>query len=389
MIGIQEKKCCMCWSCVQACPKQCIDIITNNEGFDYPVINKEKCIQCGMCEKVCPVLNKAYNSNKEISSETYVGFIKDEDIRKKSSSGGLFSILAEQVLVGGGVVFGAAFDDKFLVHHVEIDDVNKLEKIRGSKYLQSRVENTFIEAKKILDSGKKVLFSGTACQISGLKAFLHKDYENLFTIDVLCHGTPSPGVWRKYLDGKEKEYGSSIQKVFFRSKKTGWKSYSIIIEFSNGEVYEKIATQDEFMKLFLENICLRPSCHECYFKKSRFSDITLGDCWGVEKIIPAMDDNKGTSIILINTKKGKRFFRESEQNLNVVKAELNKVLPPTADSRKSVLPHAKRKKFFILLNKGWSINKLQFLVKQSFIKRKVMKYKRLLNKVYSLLYNNR
>lgn len=191
----------------------------------------------------------------------------------------------------GGVVFGAAFDDDFLVHHIAIESIEDLKLLQGSKYLQSKIQNKYKEAQDFLNKGRKVLFSGTACQIAGLKSFLRKEYDNLFAIDVLCHGVPSQKAWQKYLEDKEKKYDSSLNKIEFRNKATGWKEYSVKIAFSNSKTYTEIFPVDDYMKLFLCNICLRPSCYDCKFKSlNRPSDITLGDCWGVESYMPDMDD---------------------------------------------------------------------------------------------------
>lgn len=220
------------------------------------------------------------------------------------------------------------------------------------------------------------MFSGTACQIAGLNGYLQKEYDNLLTIDVLCHGVPSPKVWKKYLEKQEQLYDATVNQVNFRNKKLGWKSFNLVFKFSNGKLYERVFNQDIFMRLFLSDICLRPSCHECRFKgMDRPSDITLGDCWGVEKHSPEMDDNKGTSVILIHSSKGEQVFNAIKTQLNYKEMELDIALPPSADSRKSVLPHPKREKFFKELDEK-DIVELSKLIKTSLftrIKRKLRK----------------
>ena len=206
MIKIDKKqKCCGCSACVQVCPKQCIEMKEDSEGFWYPQVKRDVCVKCGLCEQVCPIIQEdSHKYSYEGIVSSYSAYSNKEEIRLASSSGGIFTILAEQIILDGGIVFGAAFDENYLVHHIAIDTIEGLSQLRGSKYLQSRIENTYIEAKKYLDSDCNVLFSGTACQIAGLKRFLRKEYENLLTVDVLCHGVPSQKVWKLYLDEKKK-----------------------------------------------------------------------------------------------------------------------------------------------------------------------------------------
>lgn len=383
MIHIEnKKKCSGCYACVSVCPKNCISMKTDEEGFWYPDVKNDMCIQCGLCERTCPVIRNEYSQDKEVTA--YVAYTKDDKTRIKSSSGGLFTMFAEDVLNEDGVVFGAAFDDDFLVHHIAIENIDELNLIQGSKYLQSRIENTYSEAKKFLEQGRKVLFSGTACQIAGLKAYLRKDFNNLFTIDVLCHGVPSPKVWQKYINEKQKKSENSIKEIQFRNKITGWKSYSLKMVFSNSKTYSEVFALDDYMKLFLRNICLRPSCHDCKFKSlNRPADITLGDCWGIENYMPDMDDDKGTSVVLVHSKKGQAFLNSVAHKIKLKKAEVDKVLPPTADSRKSVNEHPQRQKFFKYLNKGASVSKLVKLTEPSFVIKCGRKVKKIIKNIDS------
>lgn len=377
MINIVYKEnCCGCSSCATVCPKQCIAMEVDSEGFLYPLVDQDVCISCGLCKKCCPILQEKKNSS--YIEKAFVGYAKDEDIRMRSSSGGLFSIIARKVLSENGVVYGAAFDNDFTVHHIGINSLIDLEKLRGSKYVQSRIENTYCEVKKVLDQGKRVLFSGTACQIAGLKASLRKDYENLILVDILCHGTPSPKVWKKYLEEKEKQYNSKIKKIRFRDKESGWKTYSVTKTFENNKTQKTAFSQDSYMRMFLSEICLRPSCHSCRFKNlKRSSDITIGDCWGIENYMPDMDDNKGTSVIIVHSVKGESMIHSIEEQLNIKIAEVDKALPPTADSRKSVVANPKRSKFFKKLNNNVSIDELLKLTKISFLRRCIRKMRRL------------
>lgn len=354
MIQITEKsKCCGCSSCVSSCPTHCIEFQEDSEGFLYPTVDTSKCISCGKCEKACPLLSQSgmntatEKTEEKVSPASYVAINNDEKIRLQSSSGGIFSLFAQHILHEGGVVFGAAFCEDFSVHHIMIDDIHDLNKLRGSKYTQSKLENSFSMVKEELKNNRKVLFTGTACQIAGLKAFLGKDYQNLYTIDVLCHGVPSPKVWERYLSEQKVNNKSEIENVIFRHKSSGWKTYSVYIKFKNGKEYIKRFRRDSFMQLFLSNICLRPSCHDCAFKSlNRVSDLTIGDAWGVNDYMPEMDDDKGTSIILVQSLGGKELFQAISNNLSVREADADIILPPWSDARKSVSPNEKRQIFF-------------------------------------------
>lgn len=278
---IQKEKCSGCHGCVNACPKHCITMHPDTEGFWYPQINKEQCIACGLCEKVCPIIRKN-ESDDHFTTKAMAAINQDEEIRLKSSSGGVFTLIAEEIIKQGGAVFGAAFSEDFKsVHHICVDTVEGLDKLRGSKYVQSRIGDTYKQAKAFLEEGKKVLFTGTPCQISGLYAYLAKPYENLYTQDLICHGTPSPMVWKKYVEYREQKAASKTQRMFFRHKQYGWKTYAVLFEFANNTAYGKTLHEDAFMKVFLSNICLRPSCYACSFKTlHRESDLTLADFWG-------------------------------------------------------------------------------------------------------------
>lgn len=374
MISISEKlNCCGCSACVQMCPKQCISMVEDEEGFLYPCVDRTLCIDCGSCENVCPVCNEKAEE-EEITA--YAAYAKSDDIRLKSSSGGLFTLFAKQVLSDNGVVFGAAFDKNFMVHHISIASEEELYKLQGSKYLQSRIENTYQEAERYLKFGRKVLFTGTACQIAGLKKFLGKEYEQLYTVDVLCHGVPSPKVWKRYLDYQEKCHGGAVTRTFFRQKDFGWKTYALKLQFSNSSAYEQIFSKDLFMQMFLSNICLRPSCHACKFKDlNRPSDITIGDSWGIENYMPDMDDDKGTSVVLVHSQKGQELLGLCQSEMQFREADVDKILPPTADSRKPVAIHSGRTSFFEKLNAGCAMPELAKVIRPSFLRRVVRKCK--------------
>lgn len=272
MLDIKIKSdCCGCSACIQICPKQCISMNEDNEGFLYPEIEKDICINCGLCEKVCPEL---YPGIMRKPLKVFAIKNKDEEIRKKSSSGGIFTVLAETVIREGGVVFGAKFNENWEVVHDYTVTKDGLAAFRGSKYVQSRMGDCFSKAKSFLDQGKKVLFSGTPCQIAGLKRFLRKEYNNLLTVDFICHGVPSPKVWRMYLDEtvvRQCEKKAFIEEVSFRDKRLGWKKYSVSLLFSttigngakNSVLVSEPFTENLFMRGFLYDVYLRPSCYQC------------------------------------------------------------------------------------------------------------------------------
>ena len=307
MIDIVDKKGCTgCWGCANICPKFCITMKKNKEGFDYPIVNEDNCIKCKKCINVCPILHKEEIENNPVA---YACFNKNEEVRTESSSGGIFTLIATNVIKDNGVVFGARFNDLFEVEHGYVESVEYIKAFRGSKYVQSKIGYTFTEVKKFLENGRKVLFSGTPCQIGGLKSFLGKDYENLICIDIICHGVPSPLVWKKYKN--EISSGKKITDVSFRDKTYGWKDYSFRMDFEDGTSYFEKGSENKYIRGFIGDIYLRNSCYQCKFKTlHRQSDLTLADFWGIENINADMDDRKGTSFIIVNSKKGNQILQK-------------------------------------------------------------------------------
>lgn len=321
MIKINKKEeCCGCSACSQCCPKNAILMQADNEGFLYPAVDYATCIECGLCEKVCPVQHPFENREP---SQMFAAINRDDTTRKLSSSGGIFSVLAEKIVDAGGVVFGARFDDNWdvLIDYTETKDGIAL--FRGSKYVQASVGESYKKCKEFLKRNRKVLFSGTPCQISGLYHFLGKDDQNLITIDIACHGVPSPLVWNKYLYEVAKlNLGTEtvIDSINFRDKTESWKRYHVVINCSSkdsvdGNIDKKHISEwfrsNTYMQGFLSNMTLRPSCYECKFKSfSSGSDITLADYWGVKKTMPAFDDDKGVSLLIINSRKAADFIKD-------------------------------------------------------------------------------
>ncbi|MFI3325747.1 MAG: Coenzyme F420 hydrogenase/dehydrogenase, beta subunit C-terminal domain [Clostridia bacterium] len=346
MIKITDKtKCSGCHACSNICPKGCIEMKTDAEGFWYPYVNEDNCINCNLCEKVCPVINENHNDIKT-NTDTYAAFNNNEEIRMKSSSGGVFTLIAENVIKQNGVVFGACFDDNFNVVHDYAETIDDLEKFRGSKYVQSKIGDTYKRAKEFLDNGRLVLFTGTPCQIGGIYAYLRKEYENLITQDIICHGVPSPKVWNKYVNFREKMACDEVKFISFRNKDNGWKNYNILFEFSRENKYIQIANKDMWSKVFLGHVSLRPSCFDCNFKNiNRQSDITLADFWGIQNVMPEMDDDKGTSLLIINSDKGKNIFKEIEHQISYKKADLQVAIKHNPSMIKSVGYNTKRDDF--------------------------------------------
>lgn len=371
MINIQDKHlCCGCEACVNACTKQCISFKEDEEGFRYPQVDKSGCSDCGLCEKVCPVINQA-DPQKPLN--VYAAKNSNEEELLKSSSGGVFILLAKLVLHQGGVVFGAKFDENWNVIHAYAETEGDTQAFIGSKYVQSRIGNTYTQAKDFLKQGREVLFSGTPCQIAGLKQFLGKEYDNLLTVDVICHGVPSPKVWQRYLDEikgnackKEESIPSpdvigspadiQIESVSFRDKRTGWKKYSITLTFADITTggnklvsFSHIFREDPYMKLFLRNFILRPSCYQCPAKEGKSqSDLTIADFWGIERNHPDFDDERGVGLIMINSGKG-------QQAISSLLLELKKVSPTNAITgnpsyTNSVVEPQKREQCFRILN---------------------------------------
>ena len=307
MIHIKKKQdCCGCAACVQVCPKQCIEMRADNEGFFYPKVCTVNCTNCDLCEKVCPVINK---NESRVPVNTVAAINTDENVRMKSSSGGIFSLLAKIVIEQDGVVFGVRFDNEWNVIHDYIDKEEDLDHFCGSKYVQSHIGNAFSQVRSYLQAGRMVLFSGTPCQVAGLYKYLRKAYGNLVTVDFVCHGVPSQKVWQSYLNYelkmKQGQTGEgefkSFKKISFRNKTNGWKKYNIELIFSDSQRYMQYFAENPYMIGFINNLYLRPSCYHCAFRSFRsHSNFTLADFWGVENIHPEIDDDKGVSVLFVN-----------------------------------------------------------------------------------------
>lgn len=317
----RKEECCGCSACYNVCPVQAIEMQSDEEGFLYPVILENRCIGCNKCRKICPILHKPENLPLQLA---YGGYAKKKEEQMSSSSGGVFSVLARRVLMKNGVVCGAAYDEKQSVFHLIIDSENELFRLKGTKYVQSRMENIFINIKEFLNENRIVLFSGTPCQVAGLKSFLGKEYDNLICIDLICHGVPSPKVWEEYL--KQISNGKEVKKVIFRNKSLGVNKITLDYYLKDGDVIKENYTESLYMKGFIQNIYIRPSCFECKFKgTNRCSDLTIGDFWAVKEYYPEFSNNNGVSAIIIHSEKGRRWIESIEGDLNIIQTTTKKL----------------------------------------------------------------
>ena len=352
MIHITDKsKCCGCNACGDVCPNNSITFVTDIEGFWYPEVNNDTCIDCHLCEKVCPIINsKDLKKNDFPHPKNSIAAIhKNMRIRWNSTSGGAYTAFAEVMLEQGGYVSGAVYNDGFTgVHNYVSNKQEDLDKLRSSKYLQSNAEGLYKEIKSLLSKGEKVLACGTPCQMAALRSFLHKDFENLIIVDFVCRGVNSPKVYRAYLDSLERKYNSKIVYVKAKNKELGWRNLTRKVTFENGKSYYGVFMDDDFRRGYHTNVFCRPSCYECQFKEfPRIADITIADYWGIEKVDKNLDNNIGTSMILLNSKKGETFFEFAKDKFEYKEVELSSIFEGNIALTKPIQqPTIDRKAFF-------------------------------------------
>lgn len=387
MVKLRKDKveCCGCAACVQACPKSCLSMKMDEEGFLYPIKDEQTCIDCGLCDKVCPLKKQL---GKSQCKDVYAVMNLDELERMASSSGGVFIKLAKEVIRQHGIVFGAVLDENCEAHHVAVSSERLLAPMLGSKYLQSRIGDVYKETLSYLKENRLVLFTGSPCQIKGLYAFLrNNEYDNLITMDFLCHGVPSPGVWKRYFEenivgderkpplaevGKNSVLNSSLNATFpigdvkFRDKfESGWKKFRFVVRQmsaskadQNTVLLSEIYYDNPYMKGFLSDLYLRPSCYECRCKNGvSHSDITIGDYWGVKEVDKELDDDKGVSIVMLNSDKGQKIFSRLN-GLHLKEISLDNAKRLNGGFCEHTIPHPKRSLFFKLINeKGYRVDK--------------------------------
>lgn len=350
MIQITKKEdCCGCTACANICPKDAIVMQPDEEGFLYPQVLADKCVECGLCEKVCPVANKICIDNRD--PKTYVLRTKNEGVLRQSTSGGFVTPLAKWVLKQGGVICAASYDQDFKVVHtiLETPDEKKLARIRGSKYVQSDLCDCYSRIKEYLKQERMVCFVGTTCQVNGLKTFLGKDYQGLLCVDLVCHGTPSPKLWDKYLAHQKEKYGAQISEIAFRNKTYGYHSGTMKIAFANGKTYYGSARVDYMLKSFFREIASRPICYQCPFKTlERCSDFTIYDCWHAAQLVAGLkDDDKGYTNVIVQSEKGQDVLEQIKQNYEIYPADTHKAVELDGSMvLKSVVPHAKRAEYY-------------------------------------------
>lgn len=336
--------CTGCSACASACPKHCIKMIADDEGFLRPFIDELNCVNCGICKKTCPVNQVVLDDG--VKPETWVSRIKDLEIRKLSSSGGIFSALSEQIIRRDGVIVAAGIDEHNQVVHKICKNREELDELRRSKYVQSRIGNAYRDAKDLLDSGIDLLFCGTPCQVGGLIAFLGKEYTNLVTVDFVCHGVPTPFAWEKYLEFQKEIHKSNIKEVSFRDKEFGWINFSLKLLFDDGKQYCKTVSEDYYLRSFIMDLTLRTCCYNCKFKQiHRLSDITLADFWGLKKKLPEWDDNTGVSLVMIHTDKGKLLYKSCEDMVEKKRISFSDAISRNPSMIKSVKTPVLRSQF--------------------------------------------
>lgn len=347
---VQRDQCTGCMMCGDICPQNAIQFHDQYDGFWYPTVDEEKCISCGLCMKKCPQM--VNNNLKEAIEVEYYGVkSKSEKTRWESTSGGFFTELALEWMSESGICCGAIYDSNNQVYHSIESDINGIENLRQSKYVQSNTEGIFKEVKRFLDTENKVLFCGTPCQVEALLKFLNKDYDNLLTLDFVCCGICSPGVYNQYLKMLEEEYKSKIKRIWFKNKADGWRSIGTRIEFENRKVYFRTGNRDLYMTAFVNDaLSMRESCQNCKYRKiPHNSDLTVADFWGIEKIDPQFDDNKGVSAVFVNTQKGKKWFKKTIPSLDYFETTIDDIAKGNFTIYRPKQINPNRKAFFELM----------------------------------------
>ena len=319
----KREDCCGCGACLNICPKQAITMQEDEFGFIYPVIDEDRCIRCGQCKKVC-----AFQNIEETNSpiECYAAVSKNPEQAKRSASAGIFAATAIKVIEQGGIVYGAAFIESWKVHHISAETMDQLCALQGSKYAQSNTESIYQNVKIQLSTGSQVLFSGTPCQVAGLYGYLKRDYDNLLTIDIICHGVPSSRMFQDYINLLGEKYSGKVENFIFRDKSIGWGINGCAI--IDGKKVKLWQSASSFLYYFTQGWVYRDSCYKCpYANENRPADITLGDYWGIEKQHPELlgkngwDESKGISCVIINTKKGKELLEHADCDIRVTTFE--------------------------------------------------------------------
>ena len=366
-----RQNCTGCAACASICPTNSIIMSEDKEGFLQPHIDTKTCVSCHKCEKTCPIISPI-EILTNFETQAFAAINKDETIRMRSSSGGIFHALAKWTIEQRGVVFGARFNDCWEVVHGYTETIEGLEPFMRSKYVQSCIGNTYKQTMQFLQEGRHVLYTGTPCQIVGLKAYLgNKHYDNLVAVDIICHGVPSPKVWKKYL--RDSIVGDKVVDINFRDKSDGWKDFRCVITTDTSTRSERMR-ENMFVRGFLDNVYLRRSCYVCQFKKlHRVSDMTIGDFWGVQNICPEMDDNKGTSAVLVHTEKGLSLLEQISAEVSVLSQNVSDVVSGNIMMIESAHKTSKRNRFF-MYSLWLPFNRLGFTINKDWCYKRVARF---------------
>lgn len=363
-----KKDCCGCGACMNICAHHAISMQEDLYGFLYPHIDSEKCVNCGLCKMVCNYQN---HDVKHIPLQVFAAIGKDIQLTSKSTSGGIFAVVAKKHLSDGGYVCGASFDGHWNVRHVIVSNVEDLRKLQGSKYVQSETDLCFQEIKKLLIKGEKVLFSGTPCQVDGLYGYLRKDYDNLTTIDIVCHGVPNNRMFHDYLSFLERRYNGKITSFIFRDKELGWGCHGkVIFDTPNGKTEKKQwESSTSYIHYFRGGWIYRENCYHCkYACKHRPADITLGDFWGIEKAHPeylgkgGWNEENGISAVIVNTEKGKKQLEACYEVLDTHPSSFEKVSARNGNLKHPTpMPNGRNQLLENYKSHGWNAIEEDFL----------------------------
>lgn len=371
------KECCGCGHCADVCPKGAIEM-TLSGGYTYPKIDGDKCIDCGLCRRACQFIKR---EEKKLSPECFAARINEDSIRLKSSSGGAFTVLSDAVLDCGGAVCGAVFSEDMSVRHIVTDNKTDRDRMRGAKYVQSDMSGAYRDMEAVLKEGKTLLFTGTPCQVAAVKARFKKYEENLITIDLICHGVPAREVWDKYIEYVESVYKKKVVNFTFRDKQKSWRTYHAVVTFEDGTTLCDTAAIDSYVELFRYDVSLRPACTACpYASTVREGDITVGDFWGLEKVFPQMDDDRGVSALILNTEKGKSFLPMMREKMWLESCEMENVTARQPNMTRPSKPSSKYDEFMSDLETLPFSNVLKKYTNVGFKRKAISLVKKLLKK---------
>ncbi|MEI3219540.1 MAG: Coenzyme F420 hydrogenase/dehydrogenase, beta subunit C-terminal domain [Lachnoclostridium sp.] len=374
MIEVKNKEECVgCTACADICPRAAIHMMEDNEGFLYPEVDLEACIDCGICDGSCPMSNARGENRTPVS---YAVKSRNEDVLKNSSSGGVFYHLAKKVLLQGGSIYGAASMENGSVQHVCIEKVSDIGLLMGSKYVQSKLDNIYLDIRNRLEEKQLVMFVGTPCQVEGLHTFLRKDYNSLIMVDFVCHGVASPKVLREYFASLENRFDKKIRAIRFRDKKISWKNFSFAVEFDDSTEWREEFKKNTYLRGFLDNLYLRPSCYQCRFKTiNRISDITMADFWGIQYVKPEFDCDEGVSLCCVNSKNGQVLFDSIGDEVDYLTVDFEEAIRYNSAYTQSVKLNRMRRWFFDHLEKTPIENNISNSLSPNIVTRILLKVK--------------